>query len=539
MTEVGGLCYNVQIKQKDMVEKRSAHDTIQDAPRQTTGSGKQHQTVHDDATVVAGILAPLKDDTQGSDPLQTIVLDDDDLYPTGDFSPSKSDLDATARVDAIAQLDAQEWLKQLNERRSQLVALIEEIRPQVSNWAPEFDPRQYIGRYPALSDELVQVVLANGSEVLNNIALREALCIGGEKLRDRNGTEVTIYTFDFLENYAGVIGWGGMGMVKDGYVLKGKKLIRAAIKEPILAAENASSADLEAQNGRIMSYQREAYNASQLLQADIPGVVKCLTVTEPRANGLPVIAYEKVVNRDRKVQNGCNFAADIHVPPSRKLAAMADVIDTVARCHAHSEGFAHCDIKPDNLFMGPDDKLKLGDPGSVTSVGETLTYSISDAHPNKGWVIRNFADSNGNQAVETVALTPNFANVSEIQQAIELGSDIRIADRRALAVTLVDVLQLAHIFSGDVSDWENPAIYQISEVKAALPPAERGKFLSNVLQHIIVLIRELGSIRVPVENLRPLTAIANDLRKCAEQCKAPDELDSVYQVYRASLSSKS
>jgi hypothetical protein len=271
MTEVGGLCYNVQIKQKDMVEKRSAHDTIQDAPRQTTGSGKQHQTVHDDATVVAGILAPLKDDTQGSDPLQTIVLDDDDLYPTGDFSPSKSDLDATARVDAIAQLDAQEWLKQLNERRSQLVALIEEIRPRVSNWAPEFDPRQYIGRYPALSDELVQVVLANGSEVLNNIALREALCIGGEKLRDRNGTEVTIYTFDFLENYAGVIGWGGMGMVKDGYVLKGKKLIRAAIKEPILAAENASRADLEAQNGRIMSYQREAYNAGQLFQADIPG----------------------------------------------------------------------------------------------------------------------------------------------------------------------------------------------------------------------------------------------------------------------------
>jgi hypothetical protein len=86
----------------------------------------------------------------------------------------------------------------------------------------------------------------------------------------------------------------------------------------------------------------------------------------------------------------------------------------------------------------------------------------------------------------------------------------------------------------------NPAIYRVSPGESCIATLRRGaKFLSNALQHVIVLIRELGSIRVPVEKLRPLTAIANDLRKCAEQCKAPDELDSVYQVYRASLPSES
>ncbi len=518
---------------------RQAHDTIPDVPRQTTGSGKPQQTVLDDATVVAGILAPLTDDPSKLDPPQTIVLDDDDLVPTGDFLASKRELEATLRVDVSLQLDAQEWLRKRNERRSQLTALIDEIRPLASDWAAQYDANNFTGRYPALSAELVHIVLANPDEVLNNDALREALCVGGETVRDRNGTEVTIYTFDFLENNAGVIGWGGMGIVKDGYVLKGKKLIPAAIKEPILAPQNPSAADLEVQAGRFMAYQREAYNAGNFLQTDIPGVVKCLTVSEPRANGLPVIAYEKVVNPDGLVQNGCQFAEDTTVPPSRKLAALADVIDAVAGLHEHVGGLAHCDIKPDNLFMGADKKLKLGDPGSVTWVGETLTHTILDKHPNKGYLLRNYVDSNGQQAVEGIGLTSNFANVQEIVQAMTLGHDIRIADRRALAVTLVDVLQMSHIFSNDVSNWTNPEIYRVSPVKAALPAADRGKFLSNALQHVIVLINELGNIQVPVENLRPLTAIASDLRKYAEQCKSPDELDSVYQVYSASLPAKS
>ncbi len=515
---------------------RSAHDTIRDLPRPTTGSS-QPVLAELDAADVTEILSPLTRAPNRSDPSQSVVTDDDDRILTGKFAPTKKELSATVSVDVAAQLDAHEWLTKLNERRSQLAALIDEIRPDVSNWAPEFDPNKYIGRYPALSPELVQVVLANGDVVLNDVALREALCIGGERVSDRNGTEVTIYTFDFLENNAGVIGWGGIGIVKDGYVQKGKKLIRAAIKEPILAAENASNDEIMAQNGRIVGYQREAYNASNLLQADIPGVVKCLTVTEPRSNGLPIIAYEKVVNRDHKVQNGCDFAGDINIPPSRKLAALADVIDTVARCHAYSDGLAHCDIKPENIFMGSDDKLKLGDPGSVTSVGETLTYRLLDKHPNKGELIRNFVDSNGHMADEAIGLTPNFANVKDIAKACEDGHDIRIADRRALAVTLVDVLQLAHVFSGGTAEWRDPEIYYVSDVKKALPTAERNKFLSLALQQVIVLIKELGNINVPVKNLRPLTAIASDLRKYAEQCKGPDELDSVYQIYRDSIQS--
>lgn len=518
--------------------RQAEQDTLREKTKNTTGSAKPVAWRLDGSPFVGKILSSLtgqRDNAAAlSDHSANPAEEDDDRAVTSPYQRPTKHLDHTVRVDVSAQLDTHDLIRQLNAKRAQLNALIDEIRPDITNWAIEFDPNKYIGRYPALSPELLQVVLANSDVVLNNEALREALCIGGERVRDRHGSEVMIYTLDSLGDSA-VIGWGGIGKVKDGYVLKGKKLTRAAIKEPILAEANATKEALADQAGRIVGYHREAYNASNYLQSDIPGVVRCLTVTESRANGLPLIAYEKIVNKEGVVQNGYDFARDINIPPSQKLAALAGVIDTVARLHAHPDGLAHCDIKPENLFMGPDDKLKLGDPGSVTSIRESLSYTLSAQHPNKGELIRNFVDTTGQVATEVVALTPHFASVQDIAQACELGHDIRIADRRALAVTIVDFLQLAHVLSGQTAKWQDPEIYQTSDVKTALPPTERSKFLTYTLQQVIVLVQELANMQVSVHNLRPLTAIANDLRKCAQQCKGAEELDSLYQIYRNSL----
>ncbi|MBI4836105.1 MAG: hypothetical protein HY817_02495 [Candidatus Abawacabacteria bacterium] len=430
-----------------------------------------------------------------------------------------------------AELEIERLKQVLAERRAQLARLLDDIYSTFgSNWTGP-NANDYLGKYPALSNEVVYAVIANREAVFNDFALREALCIGGEYLRDLDGSVVSIYTLASLKE-GGVLGKGGVGVVKDGYILKNNVLTRVVIKEPILADREGKDAAKRAEEKRkeqerITAYMREATNANLYLRDPIPGVARCLAVTEPRPNGLPVLVYEKITDKNGKVCDGIDYAKDKSILPSRKILALAGLCNTIA--NYQDPGLAHCDVKPENTLVNHRGELILSDPGSTTTIDERLKYELSDDHPSKGGLFRAYTQGD-REVLEPIGLTPVFANVVNIVQAFEQGHDIRVIDRQALAVMIIDLLQSAGILSGIYADWQNPEIYRVSDlkVKLALDPTQ---FPTPALHGLLALVDELGNMNVPVANLRSLRDIAQDLERVASQCMATGELDGLYQSF--------
>ncbi|MBP9891331.1 MAG: serine/threonine protein kinase [Planctomycetes bacterium] len=151
------------------------------------------------------------------------------------------------------------------------------------------------------------------------------------------------------------LGAGGMGKVYKGHH-EGLD-IDVAIK--VMSGELAK--DLTARQ----RFMREARTAAKL---DHPNVVRVLTVDEQ--DGTPYIVMEFV--------DGSDMAALVkqagRLNPIAVLQALAQVADGLAA--AHEQGIIHRDIKPHNIFVSKQGRVKLGDFGLARATEQTTELTM-------------------------------------------------------------------------------------------------------------------------------------------------------------------
>ncbi|RIK62353.1 MAG: serine/threonine protein kinase [Planctomycetota bacterium] len=152
-----------------------------------------------------------------------------------------------------------------------------------------------------------------------------------------------------------LLGAGGMGKVYRG---RHEGLdIDVAIK--------VMSGDLAKDTTARQRFMREARTAARL---DHPNVVRVLTVDEK--DGAPYIVMEFV--------DGSDLAALVkqagRLAPVPTLQALAQVADGLAA--AHEQGIIHRDIKPHNIFVSRQGRVKLGDFGLARATEQTTELTL-------------------------------------------------------------------------------------------------------------------------------------------------------------------
>jgi serine/threonine-protein kinase len=154
------------------------------------------------------------------------------------------------------------------------------------------------------------------------------------------------------------LGAGGMGKVYKG--------LHRGLDVPV--AVKTMSPALAADAGGRQRFLREARTAAKL---DHPNIVRVLDVNEH--DGTPYIVMEFV--------DGTDLSALLKQSGPLKgmaaLKAVAQVADGLA--HAHAQGIVHRDIKPHNIFVGRDGRVKLGDFGLARAVEQTTELTMPGA----------------------------------------------------------------------------------------------------------------------------------------------------------------
>ncbi|MCB9893269.1 MAG: serine/threonine protein kinase [Planctomycetes bacterium] len=154
------------------------------------------------------------------------------------------------------------------------------------------------------------------------------------------------------------LGAGGMGKVYKGQHL--------GLDVPV-AVKTMSEALARDAMGR-QRFLREARTAAKL---DHPNIVRVLDVAEE--SGIPYITMEFV--------DGTDLSALLkkHGPLDgmAALKVVAQVADGLS--HAHAQGIVHRDIKPHNIFVAKDGRVKLGDFGLARAVEATTELTMPGA----------------------------------------------------------------------------------------------------------------------------------------------------------------
>ncbi|MCC6574375.1 MAG: serine/threonine protein kinase, partial [Planctomycetes bacterium] len=154
------------------------------------------------------------------------------------------------------------------------------------------------------------------------------------------------------------LGAGGMGKVYRGHH-EGLD-VDVAIK--------VMTGDLARDEVGRQRFIREARTAARL---DHPNIVRVMTVDEQ--DGAPFIVMEFV--------DGADMAALVkkhgRLDPIGVLRSIAQVADALA--HAHEQGIIHRDIKPHNMFVSRQGRVKLGDFGLARAVEQTTELTMPGA----------------------------------------------------------------------------------------------------------------------------------------------------------------
>ena len=152
-----------------------------------------------------------------------------------------------------------------------------------------------------------------------------------------------------------LLGAGGMGKVYKGH----HEGLDIAVAIKVMSGELAK--DLTARQ----RFMREARTAAKL---DHPNVVRVLTVDEQ--DGAPYIVMEFV--------DGSDMAALVkqagRLNPIAVLQSLAQVADGLAA--AHEQGIIHRDIKPHNIFVSKQGRVKLGDFGLARATEQTTELTM-------------------------------------------------------------------------------------------------------------------------------------------------------------------
>jgi serine/threonine protein kinase len=154
------------------------------------------------------------------------------------------------------------------------------------------------------------------------------------------------------------LGAGGMGKVYRGR--------HSGLDVPV--AVKTMAAAIAADPSARQRFLREARTAARL---DHPNIVRVLDVNEQ--DSVPYIVMEFIDGTDLSAL--LKKHGPLHGVAALKV--IAQVADGLA--HAHSLGFVHRDIKPHNIFVGRDGRVKLGDFGLARAVEGTTELTMPGA----------------------------------------------------------------------------------------------------------------------------------------------------------------
>ena len=157
---------------------------------------------------------------------------------------------------------------------------------------------------------------------------------------------------------SGELGRGAMGVVLQGY--------DHAIGRPVAIKVIRSSqfATTEEQADASMRFRREAAAAGRLSH---PGIITIYQFGEDQGHGYLAMEFVQGSSLDRLLASG-------NPPP---LPALLDMLRQVADAldYAHSQGVIHRDVKPGNILVRDDGKIKITDFGIARIVSQTLTHA--------------------------------------------------------------------------------------------------------------------------------------------------------------------
>ncbi|MBP7057383.1 hypothetical protein KBB08_02740 [Candidatus Gracilibacteria bacterium] len=360
---------------------------------------------------------------------------------------------------------------------------------------------------PQLSSEEIIAVINHSDLVRNNLELREALVVGGKKVLDRSGQPASVYAMSLK------VGEGGFGIVKDGYILRAGRLIPSVIKEPRNAGSAADGGlTKEQQVIRDQSVKLEASNSANYLKEPVDHVIRPSLISEDqKETGLPIIAYEKVVDRYGNATDFNKVQDNPYIAPSTKFASFAGAIDGLAGLHAR--GLVHLDFKPGNVMLDQNGQGVVIDPGSLFSTADTIKVTPPSAD-SYGTVQKSIVE-NGKEELNWLGYTRQYLDIGKLHEAQQQGKSLIAADYYALGKSLNDMLESSGLV---------PSAFALSENPAAQAPLKRqlglrdDQYPTTAVREMQWLMAELVEI-TSSHPLRSLTEVAADVRRVAQQMK--------------------
>jgi excisionase family DNA binding protein len=163
-----------------------------------------------------------------------------------------------------------------------------------------------------------------------------------------------------------LVGRGGMGAVYKGRDPKLDRLVAIKVLPPELADDSQFT-------------ERFAREARAVARLDHPNVVRIHAFSEEEE--LPHLVLEYVEG-----QNLRGLMADGPLPVEGALDLLAQIAAGLA--YAHEQGVVHRDVKPENVLVGDDGRVRLADFGlaKVAAGRHSLSYSLTASRQVMGTV---------------------------------------------------------------------------------------------------------------------------------------------------------
>jgi len=269
--------------------------------------------------------------------------------------------------------------------------------------------------------------------------------------------------FELLEK----IGQGGMGSVFKARQKELGRIVALKILSPRLARSNEF----------VQSFLREARAAGRL---NHPNIVAAIDVGE--SQGFYYFAMEFVDG-----ETVAKMLARGPLPEERALGIAADVARALD--HAYAKGLIHRDIKPDNIMVTSDGRVRVTDFGLAKAIGKGTPEGTDD---------------------ERFMGTPAYVAPEQIRSEPDI--DCR-ADIFSLGVTLFQMLTGELPFQG-----ANPMAIAAAVVAEPLPPLRR---LAPDVSPAAARLVEKMTAKDPVQRYATPADVVAAIESAAEAPRAP------------------
>jgi tRNA A-37 threonylcarbamoyl transferase component Bud32 len=258
----------------------------------------------------------------------------------------------------------------------------------------------------------------------------------------------------------GRLGQGGMGVVHSAY---DPQLDRKVAIKLLRTGINIATAEARAR------MVREAKAIAQLSHPNVVAVYDVGTADPGDVYiAMEFVEGDTVTQWLRRWDRSWRDVLDVFLQAGRGLAA------------AHAAGLLHRDFKPDNVMVGADGRVRVGDFGLARSV-----VTPDEAHPPTAVV--NHALNGSLTATGTVVGTPRYMAPETLQGK---GSDAR-TDQFSFCVALYEALYHQHPLPGET------AVQMVDTAGKPFPPPEETKIPKAIGRAIMRGLDVVPSKRFP------------------------------------------